>query len=259
MKKQLSRFFSGTVRHRRFTPVTHTFCYPISWWCIDLDELHTVIDSWPWHGVARPAWFRLSRSDYLPSEPGSLASAVRRVTERKLGWAPSGRIEILTSLRSAGLSFNPVSFFLLYDETDHVSAILAEITNTPWNERCCYALKINEGRTYTFDKRFHISPFNDINQQYRWAIAISTRSISINMENYENSVCVFDATMRIQERRVQPATITRHCLLSWALPIRVLFNIYRQAAQLWWRGATFHPHPRQRSPRCDQQSFLLAE
>ena len=48
---------------------------------------------------------------------------------------------MLTHLRYFGIGFNPVTFYYCFDAADtRVEAIIAEITNTPWNERHAYVL-----------------------------------------------------------------------------------------------------------------------
>ena len=69
----------------------------------------------------------------------SLDEAVRKTIKTKTKYNPKGPIRILTHLRYFGYCFNPVSFFYCYNKEDtEVEMIMAEVTNTPWNERHCY-------------------------------------------------------------------------------------------------------------------------
>ncbi len=47
---------------------------------------------------------------------------------------------LLTQLRYFGFHFNPVNFYYCYDEADTLRWVLAEVRNTPWNERHYYAV-----------------------------------------------------------------------------------------------------------------------
>ena len=47
---------------------------------------------------------------------------------------------MLTQLRSYGMCFNPISFYYCLDAAERVTAVLAEVTNTPWGERHSYLL-----------------------------------------------------------------------------------------------------------------------
>lgn len=47
---------------------------------------------------------------------------------------------LLCQLRYLGCYFNPVNFYYLYNEDDKLCWLLAEVRNTPWNERHTYAV-----------------------------------------------------------------------------------------------------------------------
>lgn len=81
---------------------------------------------------------------------------------------------LVTAPRILGYSFNPVSFWYLYTERNHLSMMVLEVNNT-FDERRMYLLRsvpveevgteeIQSGSTqkfkYTWAKDFHVSPFN---------------------------------------------------------------------------------------------------
>ena len=78
----------------------------------------------------------------------------------QLGEKVSGRISILTHLRTFGYCFNPVTFYYLWadgQETPH--AVMAEITNTPWGEKYakCFRWEDSESKAksvHEFQKNF---------------------------------------------------------------------------------------------------------
>ena len=86
----------------------------------------------------------------------------------------SGRISILTHLRTFGYCFNPVTFYYLWDENvETPKAILTEITNTPWGEKYAKALQWetsqeSEKSSHEFKKEFHVSPFIGMEIDYDW-------------------------------------------------------------------------------------------
>ncbi|NIP23504.1 DUF1365 family protein, partial [candidate division KSB1 bacterium] len=136
-----SCLYEGRVCHRRFEPRPHTFSYPVFYAYLDLDELDRVFSGrWFW-STARPAPVRFRRKDYLGDSAVSLQAAVRERISSETGKAPTGPIRVLSHLRHFGFSFNPVSFYYCFDPTDSfVETIVAEITNTPWNEQHAYVL-----------------------------------------------------------------------------------------------------------------------
>src|SRR5271170_7516465 len=157
-----SAVYEGTVRHRRYEPRQHEFCYRMAQLYLDLDELDQVFaDRWFW-SVGRRNLAEFRRSDFLGLATTPLRDAVRDCVVGATGRRPAGPIRLLTHLRYAGHSFNPVSFYYCY-AADAVSleAIVAEITNTPWHERHAYVLAAHLSQPrgaalqWTFDKAFH--------------------------------------------------------------------------------------------------------
>ena len=142
-----SCLYTGRLRHRRFSPTPHSFSYPIYLSYLDLGELDQVFSlSGMWSKKNwRPVWFK--REDYFGDPAQPLSDSIKDAVELGLGFRPNGSVRILTHLRSWGLGFNPVSFYYCFDEThQHPAAILAEVTNTPWNQRHSYLL---DGRDQT--------------------------------------------------------------------------------------------------------------
>ncbi|MFK7959532.1 MAG: DUF1365 domain-containing protein [Phycisphaerales bacterium] len=142
-----SAIYSGWVRHRRWTPAEHAFRYRVYQIMLDLDSLGTVFRGrwfWSTHGPAL-AWFR--RRDHFGDPQRGLGECARDLVEERLGRRPVGPVRLLTNLRCFGFIINPVSFFYCYgadasgsDGPPVLEAIIAEVHNTPWNERHCYVL-----------------------------------------------------------------------------------------------------------------------
>nr|WP_233237349.1 DUF1365 domain-containing protein [Bordetella sp. LUAb4] len=130
-----SAIYEGRVVHRRHVPHPHAFAYRMGQLYLDLDEIDEVFRGrWLW-SVNRPNLAQWRRADYL-SGPPSLADAVRARLQEHIGTAPAGPIRLLAHPRYAGYVFNPVSFYYCYDaDGQTLRAILAEITNTPWQQR----------------------------------------------------------------------------------------------------------------------------
>ncbi|WP_201510322.1 DUF1365 domain-containing protein [Psychrobacter alimentarius] len=89
------------------------------------------------------------------------------------GSAPVGDMLGLVVCRNAGLYFSPVNFYLGFDEQQMPTHLLAEVSNTPWDKRHCYGFLLEgENTEFCHDKDFHVSPFNPIDQLYRWQVTV---------------------------------------------------------------------------------------
>lgn len=159
-----SRIYAGWLRHRRHSPKPHSFAYKVFMPFICLDELPDLFDDTPLWSAKHPALARFKRSDFLGDENKPLIDEVRRRIREETGQEHRGPIYLLANLRYFGFQMNPIACYYCYSEDEsRLEYLVAEVNNTPWNERHSYVLRGPEtGRWLRteFDKSFHVSPFN---------------------------------------------------------------------------------------------------
>lgn len=248
-----SCLYEGWVRHRRLQPFEHAFRYRLFLVYLDLDELDRVFRgsrTWSTNGPAL-AWFR--RADHLGDPERPLDESVRDLVEERTGRRPHGPIRLLTHLRYFGYVMNPISLFYCFDPTgEHVESIVAEVNNTPWNERHCYVLDApfaagTSGRAAN-EKEFHVSPFMPMDLRYDWTLTAPGRTLGVRIATSREGQPVFDASMGLRRRPLTRSERLRTLLRYPLMTARVFAAIYWQALRLWWRGAAYHPHPRTFEP-----------
>jgi uncharacterized protein len=240
-----SCLYSGTLRHRRFSPRAHQFRYRLFMAFLDLRELDEVFRGrWLW-STRGPALAWLKRADYLGSTDMTLDEAVRRLVALETGVRPEGPIRLLTHLRMFGHCFNPVSFYYCYDPSGTcVENMVVEITNTPWKERHTYVLPVRDRELkFRFGKAFHVSPFMPMALQYDWRFNTPAESLSVHMENHDEHGKLFDATLALERREIDSATLAGALLRFPFMTVQVVAAIYWQAFKLWARRTPFYAHP----------------
>lgn len=220
-----SAVYAGTVRHRRFAVRRHDLEHRVAMAYLDLDEIPGLLGG---RLVARrPGLLRFRREDYLGDPATPLSSAVRALVAERTGTAPAGPIRLLTNLRTLGLCFNPVSFYYCFDRDEHLQAVVAEVTNTPWGERHAYVLD-GGGRVVRgqHDKAMRVSPFMGMDQRYAVAVGEPGQTLSVHIESVENGDRAFDATLKLSRRPFSPSLGA----------LRVLPLIYGHAVVLRAKG-----------------------
>ncbi|EME46331.1 hypothetical protein DOTSEDRAFT_70354 [Dothistroma septosporum NZE10] len=169
---------TSRTTHSRLFPEKHAFSYSYLFVGIPVGLEGSVggllsVDS------PKPAWFDVRSKDYLARGQDQLGLGERLkrylhtqgVTDRDYAFA-----YLITAPRFLGYSFNPVSFWYLYDSDTHLKYMILEVNNT-FDERRMYLLKAVKSEhdeldknspsdpaaitfTDTWSKDFHVSPFN---------------------------------------------------------------------------------------------------
>jgi DUF1365 family protein len=215
---------------------------------LDLSELASVFRGrWFW-STTRPALAWLCRADYIGDPALSIDEAVRAHVGTHLGERPSGPIRMLTHLRYWGMCFNPVTFYYCFDPSGSVvETIVAEITNTPWNDRHAYILHSSrgcDGICHRFNKNFHVSPFMEPDLEYQWLFTQPDEHLGVHMRNLREDKLVFDATLTLKRREISTLMLARVLTLFPLMTLQVLATIYWQALRLLLKGLPIY----QRNP-----------
>jgi DUF1365 family protein len=199
--------YTGTVRHRRFQTRAREFTHRVAYAYVDLDRLP--------RGTALA---RFRASDYLTAD------------EARERAGTTGAVRLLSTPRTFGVVFNPVSFYYCF-EGDSLATVLAEVTNTPWGERHVYVA--GDG----IAKRLHVSPLMGMAQEYRFVAPEPGATLSVHIESSEDGERAFDATLNLRRRPFSYRPLLRGTAL------RTLPLIYAHATVTRLRGVPSHPHP----------------
>lgn len=262
-----SGLYSGDVRHRRFTPVLHRFRYSMFMVYLDVDEIDDLCDKVTVFGRAWFHFARFRRQDYIDGVD-NINQAVEDKIYALTGERIHGKVSMLCHLRYGGLYFSPLNVYYIFDEQGVWQYVLAEVSNTPWNQRHYYAIPAKQywqEKYFMDDKAFHVSPFNPMDQKYVWQLSLPDGNINIHLEVHdkkdsvrrgvknkdnENSnhnepltTKVFDATLTMRKQPLTTKVLLRHLLITPMMTIKVVVGIYWQAAKLWRKGAPIYDHP----------------
>lgn len=178
------KIFECRTDHSRLFPQKHSFSYsyllvgvPIGWRGAVGSVLSS--DNAVTNGLATSSktWFSVHAEDYLErgGHVDGLAGKLKDyLTAQNVSIDDYPYAYLVTAPRFLGFSFNPVSFWYLYDRTKELAAMILEVNNT-FDERRMYflprqALEDDAQASRRFaqhwDKDFHVSPFNDREGSY---------------------------------------------------------------------------------------------
>ena len=255
---QHSGIYYGWVRHRRFTPRAHAFCYRVFMMYLDTREIDAVMAQSRFWSSRRWALARFKRSDFLGDPTIPLDTAVRREIANQTGQHHTGPIRVLTNLRYFGFIINPITTYYCFNEQEQLRYIVAEVTNTPWRERIRYVLPCDPNteqprknshredvQRFTFDKGMHVSPFNPMDMQYHWCSNLPGKRLSIDLICTKDTQKVMDATLVLKHEPITRASLNKIIYRYPWMTVKVATAIYWQALKLWLKRVPFFGHSNQ--------------
>jgi DUF1365 family protein len=288
-KEPSSSLLTGQVWHTRFRPTRHSFTYPLFMFGIDLDEEETFNRRlWPLSLIMSfSARHHLINGEGGGDTDNSLRERVyslvrERTLDRCAPTAETHRVVLVTHLSYYGYCFNPVSFYyilprgrILSDDQYKLDAVVAEVSNTPWLEMYPYVLHADSSDrvdaiawpterivNYRFPKKFHVSPFMEMNYTYDWlfeggvqhergtpdvsssssSTAPDTLRVTTAMKTPEG-IPQFTATMRLRPVGLHPYTLAWQITRYPAYCLIIQVWIHYQAFWLFWKGVAYQAHP----------------
>jgi len=241
------RYAEGSVWHQRAQPTVHAFRYRLWFALLDVERIESAFSGSRLWSISGPGLVGFRRSDYLCPQTPDLGQAVRDRVESELGRRPAGPIRMLTHLRQWGSCFNPVTFYFCERPVGGLDAIVAEVNNTPWDQRHAYVLDALDqpGPDYRFDfdKAFHVSPFLPMDMAYQWRIDYRPDRLAVHMKVMRGPSEWFSVGMRLNVRALTRRAMRRLPLRFPLMGAKVVVAIYWQAFRLWLKRIPFHPHP----------------
>lgn len=238
--------YLGTIAHKRYIPREHQFRYPFFMWFLNLDHLHELPCYAPWFSTIRPALARFKREDYYGEKKQPLADSIRERLAELTGEAVQGEICALLNMRTMGIYFSPVNFYFGYDQHHSLSHFLAEVSNTPWNERHQYGYLIEEtGLNFTAEKAFHVSPFNHLNQEYHWQLTEPGLELLVQLGVADQRGQVFEAVLNLRRTELTKANIIDQIRKKPAMAMTILSRIYWQALRIFAKKIPYVPYKKE--------------
>ena len=240
-----SALFQGIVRHRRFQPVRHQFRYSLFMWLLKLDELPSLFERYWQLGPKPRHWARFRREDYLDRPERRLQDVVIDKLASKLEVdreEVAGEVWLLGQLRYLGCYFSPLNLYFV--KRDGIFRhVLAEVGNTPWNERHCYALDLRS--LHPHDKEFHVSPFNPMGQEYHWRILPPEGNrLAVHLQVADHAGArAMDASLHLRRVALEQRSLNRMLMRKPSQTAALLAAIYWQALRLYIKRSPFYPHP----------------
>jgi DUF1365 family protein len=236
----------ASVFHARLRPRRNAFRYRAFYLALPLSEVrpgkHASMFS-----IDRPNLFSLKTRDYGDGR-GNLSLWIADVLRQWNIPEADGETILVTMPRVFGYTFNPVNFWLCFDRTGGLRAVLSEVNNT-FGERHCY-LSFHEDRrpiAHNDDiparKIFHVSPFMDVKGEYRFRFSYSPDRIAIAIDLCDGDGVLLSTSIGGKLEPLNTSRLLRAVTLNPLLPFKVVALIHYQALRLYLKKMRYFRKP----------------
>jgi DUF1365 family protein len=235
-----SSIYNGTVIHKRFKPKIHFFKYQVFSLLIDLSELKILdqkISFFSYNSFNLISFFDKDHGDRNGS---SLIEWVKKNLEENKIISENIKIKLLCYPRIFGYVFNPLSVFYVYDKNEELISILYEVKNT-FGEQHTYIFKVENNNLlqHNCEKKFHVSPFIEMDCNYFFRILKPTEKISVIIDQYQSNEKILYASQDGIRRDFTSSELIRSYLKHPLMTFKIIIAIHFEAFKLWSKGIRY--------------------
>lgn len=235
----------ASIRHTRLGALRHAFDYSADYLLFSPEQMRQSKGL-----LARNCFglFSVNDRDYggMRGRGNGAASVWAQLGVAGITRSRTMTLGLLTQPRMLGLGFNPVSFWLLWQD-DALIAMLAEVNNT-YGQRHGYLCRnpdlspITSASLLRANKVFHVSPFQDVAGAYQFRLGLSEDRIDILIRHQgPNSGLV--ARMQGSLSPLRQSSLLVSAFSRPGGGLRIIGLILFEALRLKLRGARFRPLP----------------
>ena len=232
-----SIIYDGKVIHRRFKPKEHYFKYKVFSLLIDIDELEIIqkkIKIFSYNKFNIISFFDIDHGprDGTPIKDWVIDNLKKiGINNEKI------QIKLFCYPRIFGYVFNPLSIFFIYDQNSKLISILYEVKNT-FGEQHTYVFKTNDDKIITNNctKKFHVSPFINMECQYYFRVLKNSEKISIIIDQNDNEGKLLYASQDGKAKDFNEKNLIISYISHPLMTFKIIAAIHYEALKLWLKG-----------------------
>ena len=236
----ISCIYNGTVIHKRFKPKIHFFKYKVFSLLIDLSELNNLDKKVGFFSYNKFNLISFFDKDHGDRDGSLVINWVKKNLKENNVNCENIRIKLLCYPRILGYVFNPLSIFYVYDKNDKLISLLYEVKNT-FGEQHTYIFKIKENNLlkHNCEKKFHVSPFIEMNCSYFFRTLKPADKISIIIDQYQLNEKILYASQDGKRTDFTTSELIKSYLKHPLMTFKVIAAIHFEAFKLWTKGIRF--------------------
>ena len=235
-----SSIYNGTVIHKRFKPKIHFFKYKVFSLLLDLSDLNRLDKDISFFSYNTFNLISFFDKDHGERDGSSLFEWVKKsLVENNIN-SENIKIKLLCYPRIFGYVFNPLSVFFVYDNQENLISILYEVKNT-FGEQHTYIFKVGNNNLlqHNCSKKFHVSPFIEMNCNYFFKILKPAEKISVIIDQYQLDDKILFASQDGRRVDFNSKELLKSYIKHPLMTFKIISAIHFEAFKLWAKGIRF--------------------
>ena len=235
-----SSIYNGTVIHKRFKPKIHFFKYKVFSLLLDLSDLNRLDKDISFFSYNTFNLISFFDKDHGERDGSSLFEWVKKsLVENNIN-SENIKIKLLCYPRIFGYVFNPLSVFFVYDNQENLISILYEVKNT-FGEQHTYFFKVENNNLlqHNCSKKFHVSPFIEMNCNYFFKILKPAEKISVIIDQYQLDDKILFASQDGRRVDFNSKELLKSYIKHPLMTFKIISAIHFEAFKLWAKGIRF--------------------
>ena len=236
-----SSIYIGNVIHKRFKPKIHFFKYKVFSILLDISEIDILDKSLKIFSYNKFNIVSFYDADHGPRDGTSIKEwVIKNLNDNRIN-TENIKIKLLCYPRIFGYVFNPLSVFFIYNKNSELISILYEVKNT-FGEQHTYVFKTKENENYikhTCKKKFHVSPFIEMDCTYFFKILKPSEKISVIIDQYDEEGKLLYASQDGDRIKLNNKNLVLSYLRHPFMTFKIIVAIHFEAFKLWTKGIKF--------------------
>ena len=236
-----SFIYSGNVVHKRFKPKVHYFKYKVFSLLIDLSEIESMEKNLKIFSFNKFNIISFYNKDHGARDGSSIKDWVINNLKKNNIDTNDIKIKLLCYPRIFGYVFNPLSVFYIYDKNLNLISILYEVKNT-FGEQHTYIFKTGIRQNllqHMCKKKFHVSPFIEMNCIYFFRILKPGNKISVIIDQNDEDGKILYASQDGVKSELTNVNLIKSYLKHPLMTFKIILAIHFEAFRIWTKGIKF--------------------
>ena len=236
----------GDISHHRFFPKQNKFNYKSSYIAFPISKLSKLKSTL--FSLNKFNLFGLYISDYGDHDKKDISKWIYKILDENKIFNVEDII-LVTHPRVLGYAFNPVSFWMCFDDKNNLIAVLSEVNNTArqTHRYLCYKKDlqpIGSNDWIESKKEFYVSPFMEIEGTYKFRFEYKANQINFFINYLVDGKIKLSTSLKCELQEFHNKNLLISFLKIPFATFKTVILIYYQALKLYFKSIKYFKYPK---------------